>query len=71
MSKTYRLFISHSWAYSDAYDKIMKFLEQGDIKFHNHSVPRDSPIHTNGTDKELREAIDVKMKGIINMCLIE
>ena len=64
MSKTYKLFVSHSWAYSDAYDKVIKLIEQGDIRFHNHSVPIDDPIHTNGTDKQLREAIDAKMKGI-------
>ena len=26
MSKQYRLFISHSWAYSDAYDNLIKLL---------------------------------------------
>jgi hypothetical protein len=24
--KTYRLFISHSWTYGDAYEKLVKFL---------------------------------------------
>ena len=26
MSKTYHLFISHSWAYSDAYEKLINLL---------------------------------------------
>jgi hypothetical protein len=63
MSKTYRLFISHSWAYSDAYEKIIKFFEDQNLDYYDHSVPINDPIHTNGTDKELREAIDAKIKG--------
>ncbi|UFS63042.1 TIR domain-containing protein [Sulfurimonas sp. HSL-3221] len=63
MSKTYRLFISHSWAYSDAYDKVVQMIANQGISFYDHSVPRHDPIHTNGTDKQLREAIDAKIKG--------
>jgi len=63
MSTTYRLFISHSWAYGDAYDRIVEFLEQENISYYDHSVPIDDPIHTNGTDKELKEAIVAKIKG--------
>lgn len=63
MSKTYRLFISHSWAYDDAYDKVIEFLEQEGIDFYDHSVPKNDPVHTNGTDKQLREAIEAKIKN--------
>ena len=28
MSKTYHLFISHSWAYSDAYEKLINLLNK-------------------------------------------
>ncbi|MDA3808677.1 MAG: TIR domain-containing protein [Thiomicrorhabdus sp.] len=63
MAKTYRLFISHSWAYSDAYDKIVKIIDAQGLDYYNHSVPLNDPIHTNGTDKQLREAIDAKVKG--------
>lgn len=59
----YRIFISHSWAYSSQYDKIEEFLTKENIKYYNHSVPKDDPIHTNGTDKQLREAIEAKIKG--------
>jgi MTH538 TIR-like domain (DUF1863) len=59
----YRLFISHSWKYSDAYDKIIDMLAKGEIQYYNHSVPKDDPIHTNGTNKELYDAIDAKIKG--------
>jgi len=63
MNKTYRLFISHSWAYSDAYDKIVQMLDEQGLDYYNHSVPKDDPIHTKGTQKELREAIDRQMKA--------
>lgn len=64
MKKTYRLFISHSWAYTDAYEKVVKFLKDQNLTYYNHSVPKDDPIHTNGTDKQLQEAIDAKVKGV-------
>ena len=63
MDKTYRLFISHSWAYGDAYDRIVEMLDEQGLNYYNHSVPKNDPIHTNGTQKQLREAIDAQMKG--------
>lgn len=63
MAKIYRLFISHSWAYGDAYEKIIKFFNDQNLGYYDHSVPFNDPIHTNGTDKQLREAIDAKIKG--------
>lgn len=55
--KTYNIFISHSWAYSYQYDKVEGFLHQEGLAFKNYSVPKDSPVHTNGKDKQLYEAI--------------
>jgi len=63
MLKTYRLFISHSWAYGDTYDRLIEFFEQEGLSYYDHSVPKDDPIYTNSTDKELEEAIDAKIKG--------
>lgn len=63
MCKTYRLFISHSWAYGDAYEKIIKMLDAQGLDYYDHSVPKDDPIHTTGTQKELRSAIDAQIKG--------
>lgn len=57
MSKTYHIFISHSWSYSDAYEKLVKMLDKSGIVYTNFSVPKDAPVHTNGTDKELYAAI--------------
>ena len=60
--KTYNLFISHSWSYSDAYDALVKLLRQARyFEFSNYSVPRNDPIHGKGTDAQLRAAIRNKM----------
>ena len=58
----YRIFISHSWAYSSQYDKVEEFLRQEGVSFYNHSVPKDDPVHSK-TDSELKAAIDAKIKG--------
>ena len=52
MSKTYHIFISHSWAYSDAYDKFIKLLDKDpDFSYSDYSVPKNDPIHNAGTSK--------------------
>lgn len=58
MSATYNLFISHSWSYSDSYDRLVRLLAARPYFFYkNYSVPRDDPIHWNGPDHELHAAI--------------
>lgn len=60
--KTYNLFISHSWSYSDSYDRLVSLLrERGYFAFRNYSVPPDDPIHGAGTDAQLRRAIRNQM----------
>lgn len=62
MVKTYNLFISHSWAYTDAYEKLLGLLDKDSrFDYKNFSVPKNDPIHTSGTDKELYEAIKRKV----------
>jgi len=58
-----RLFISHSWAYGDNDDKVVSMIKSQGIEFYDHSVPKHDPIHTNGTDKQLKDAIEAKIKG--------
>jgi len=54
---TVNLFISHSWAYGDKYDGLVKLLAgRGYFAFKNYSVPSHDPLDTS-TDKELAEAI--------------
>lgn len=60
--KTYNLFISHSWAYSDAYSGLVALLnDRPYFDYKNYSVPKDNPIHTTGNDRELYEAIKNKV----------
>ena len=60
---TYNLFISHSWAYSDAYEKLIKLLNStDDFSYKNYSVPKDDPIHNAKYDYQLKEAIRNQMK---------
>jgi hypothetical protein len=62
MSKTYNLFISHSWSYGDTYRKLIDLLNSRQyFNYNNYSIPQDDPVHTNGTDKQLIEAIKRKM----------
>ena len=66
----YNLVISHSWAYSDAYKKLCNLLDEYKyFTYYNYSVPKDDPVHTNGTDKELANAIYNKMRSC-NIILI-
>ena len=60
--RTYHLFISHSWSYGDAYEKLVSLLSARPRFFYrDYSVPKDDPIHTNGTDRQLYNAIRNKI----------
>ena len=59
---TFNLFISHSWTYSDAYDGLINLLDlRAYFYYRNYSVPKDDPLHTNGTDLQLYNAIKNKI----------
>lgn len=58
------VFISHSWAYSDHYDRLAEWIfeeawsvNDQRIQFLNTSVPRDNPIHYAPNDATLQQAI--------------
>lgn len=58
MANSYNLFISHSWAYHDAYDRLVDLLNaRGHFPFRNYSVPKGDPIHNTPNDKALYDAI--------------
>ena len=60
--RTFNLFISHSWTYSDQYTRLVALLQnRGYFSFRDYSVPRDDPIHSAGTIAELRQAIKQQM----------
>lgn len=61
--KTYRLFISHSWAYGDAYEKLVQFFnEHKNFQWIDYSVPRNDPIHNAPNESALYEAIKNQMR---------
>ena len=56
--KQYSIFISHSWAYGDAYKKLINMLDNDPrFNYKNYSVPKDDPIHNAPNEKLLEEAI--------------
>lgn len=65
MSKTYRLFISHSWAYSDAYGKLITMLNaHPDFSWVDYSVPKNDPIHSANSDIQLYNAIKSQISPV-------
>lgn len=62
----YFLFISHSWNYSDAYEKLISLLRNANyFEFKDYSVPRDRPLivyNQQYYENELRNKIESKMK---------
>ena len=62
MAKTYNIFISHSWSYGDAYEKLIELLEaRSYFHFKDYSVPKDDPIHDAPTSRALYLAIKQQM----------
>jgi hypothetical protein len=62
------VFISHSWKYSEHYDKLSEWIFAGNwnsggvpIHFVDHSVPKDDPIHYAPNEATLRAAIFSKI----------
>jgi hypothetical protein len=64
MANTYNLFISHSWAYGDAYEKLIGLLDSkgGYFPYKNYSVPQNDPIHNAPNQVALRAAIERQIK---------
>lgn len=60
----YHLFISHSWSYGDAYDKLVDLLNAKPyFSYKNYSVPKNDPIHNASNDHQLRAAIRRQMQS--------
>lgn len=59
---TYNLFISHSWTYSDAYEKLVSMLDDASyFDYKNYSVPKNDPIHNAPSTTLLKQAIRAQM----------
>ncbi len=62
MGRTYNIFISHSWGYGNAYEKLITILrERPYFSFRDYSVPRDDPIHNTPDSQALYDAIKRQM----------
>lgn len=60
--KNRNLFISHSWEYSDAYEKLTSLLDAAHhFMYRNYSVPKDDPVHDAPNADALIEAIKKQM----------
>lgn len=58
------VFISHSWSYSDHYEKLSEWIFRGawlydqiPIDYRDYSVPKNDPIHNAPTAQALKDAI--------------
>ena len=61
--RTHNLFISHSWSYSENYERLVALLKKRSyFRFKDYSVPRNDPIHNAPTDRALRSAIRNQMQ---------
>ena len=59
----YNIFISHSWAYSDAYEKLISLLDSASyFSYKDYSVPKNDPIHNASNQAALKEAIRKQMQ---------
>jgi hypothetical protein len=53
--RTYQVFISHAWQYSDDYWRVVQFLNEApNFQWHNLSVPQDEPVSSERLEYELR-----------------
>ena len=58
-----RLLIAPTWAYSDAYEGLVKLLDSSpNFDYKNYSVPKDAPIYNARYDYQLKEAIKNQMQ---------
>ncbi len=59
----YNLFISHSGAYYDQYNRLVALLDAAPgFEYKNYSVPKDDPIHNAPYQYQLKEAIRRQMQ---------
>lgn len=60
--KSRSLFISHSWAYGDAYDRLIDLLNAApNFMYRNYSVPKNDPVHDAPNADALHKAIRNQM----------
>src|SRR3990172_3381546 len=60
--KSRSLFISHSWSYGDAFDRLVDLLNAApNFQYKNYSVPKNDPVHNAPNTDALYRAIQKQM----------
>lgn len=62
--KTYRLFISHTWAYNEDYYRIVSMLDEANyFLWQNYSVPEHDPL-IGGSNRRLTEELERQIRPV-------
>ena len=63
--KTYNLFISHSWRYSENYERLVSLLDEApDFEWKDFSVPRENPIPDIRTVKDFEDELRDQIRPV-------
>lgn len=66
--KTYDIFISHAWRYSDDYNRLVKLLiEAPRFKWRNYSDPRHDPVIDPNSDvgrRKMKKELDEQIRPV-------
>lgn len=63
MVRQRNLFISHSWDYADAYERLCNLLDVAPrFLYRNYSVPKDDPVHNAPNAQALYDAIKQRVQ---------
>jgi len=65
--RTYNLFISHAWKYTDDYERLVKLLNPSrNFIWKNYSVPEDDPLAGGSRKKLAREIYNqIKLTSVV------
>ena len=68
--REYRVFISHSWDYSDEYERLVELLDQANyFEYRNYSVPEEDAIDA-VTENQLEEALQEKQIKPVSVVIV-
>ena len=66
--KEYNVFISHSWSYSDNYERLINIMRNANFfEFNDYSIPKDDPLRIYNTTYYKNELYK-KLWNKIKMC---
>ncbi len=66
--RTYSIFISHAWRYSDDYNRLVKLLNEAPLfRWRNYSDPKHDPVIDPDTDvgrRKIKEKLDDQIRPV-------